>query len=184
VYVTFALVDVSCVIEPKLPCVGATPTLNVSASPFGSLPVNVMITGTSSGVVTLCALATGVPFPTLTLTVAVAVPPFPSLIVYVKLSDPEKFAFGVYVTFAPPVPTADVPLVAAVTDVTVNGFPSRSVSFVNTVITLLLLFFDTDAASFTATGESFTAVTVIETVAAIEVNTPSLAVNVKLSGPL
>jgi len=135
-------------------------------------------------VVTLCAFAVGAPFPTFTLTVAVAVPPCPSFIFYVKLSDPEKFAFGVYVTFAPPVPTAAVPLVAKPTAVTVSVSPSISVSFVNTLITLFVLFLATEAESFTATGKSFTEVTVKVIVAGGETNTPSFPLNVKLSEPL
>ena len=52
------------------------------------------------------------------------------------------------------------------------------------VIVTAAEFFDTVTGWLLATGASFTPVTVIETVAAVEDNKPSLAVNVKLSGPL
>jgi len=51
-------------------------------------------------------------------------------------------------------------------------------------MTLLLLFFETDAPSFTATGLSFTEVTVRLTVVRFEFNSVSFARKVKLSDPL
>jgi hypothetical protein len=188
VYVTVAVqvpaAQLGVPINPNVPCVGAVPIANVSGSLFASVADNVMAFAVSSAVVTLWAEATGAALPIVTVTAPIAVPPFPSLTVYVKLSDPEKFALGVYVTFAPPVPTAAVPFNGAVTAVTVRVFPSTSVSFASTLITLALLFFATAALSATATGGSFTAVIVIDTVTAVEVSNPSLVVNVKLSGPL
>jgi hypothetical protein len=188
VYVTVAVqvpaAQLGVPIVPNDPGVGPVTIENVSRSALASVADSVITAAVSSGVVTLWPLATGAVLPTLIVTVPTAVPPFPSLTVYVKLSDPEKFALGVYVTFAPPVPTAAVPFNGAVTAVTVNVLPSTSVSFASTLITLALLFFATVALSATATGGSFTAVTVIDTVAAAEANAPSLTVNVKLSGPL
>ena len=100
------------------------------------------------------------------------------------MSVPLNPGLGVYSTFAPLTPTVAVPFSGAVTAVTVNVFPSISVSFVSTAITLFVLFAATVAVSLTAAGGSFTAVTLIVTIAAADVTKPSLTVKAKLSGPL
>ena len=74
-----------------------------------------------------------------------------------------------------------VPLVPWVTAVIVVG-GSPSASFVSTAM-LTPTSSSVPALSSTASGTSFTGVTVIDTVAAGDVSTPSVAVNVKPSGP-
>jgi hypothetical protein len=99
--------------------------------------------------------------------------------VYVTLAvqlDPDPV--GVHVV---PVIDPTVPCVGAVTTAKVNAALSRSVP--DNVIGNAVFFAVVTDCPFAA-GASFTAVTVIETVAAAEVRLPSLVVNVKLSGPL
>ena len=60
------------------PCAGPPVTANDSASPSGSLPVNVASTGVSSAVVTARSSPVGPPPITVIVTVPVAVAPLPS----------------------------------------------------------------------------------------------------------
>jgi hypothetical protein len=98
-------------------------------------------------------------------------------------------AAGVYVTVAVQLPAAqlgvpiapNVPFVGAVTILKVNAALSMSAP---DKVTATAVFFTVDTVCPFAVGASFTAVTVRLTVAAGEVNDPSLTVNVKLSEPL
>ena len=78
------------------------------------------------------------------------------------------------------------PCAGLLTRIAVSASPSTSLSFASTpaaatfnAVSSLVLY-----ASFAATGASFTAVTVMLTVAAAESTVPSFALNVKLSLPL
>jgi hypothetical protein len=147
----------------------------------------------SSAVVWLCPVATGAVLPTLTDTVAAVEFNAPSFTRKVKLSEPVKLVVGVYVTlavqFVPsplgvqlvPVIAPNVPLVGFVTILNVNA--ALSMSAPANVIGKAV-FFAVDKDCPLAVGASFTAVIVIDTIAAAEVRLPSLVVNVKLSGPL
>jgi len=96
---------------------------------------------------------------------------------------PLKPAFGVYVQLE--ALHATVPLVAAGEGVViVSKSPSTSLSFASTLIGFAPLSWATVAASSTATGGSFTAVTVIETIAATLLAIESFALYLKLSDPL
>jgi len=64
-----------------VPLVGEVTMANVNGRLWGSLPVNVMITGVFAGVVTLCGLAVGGRFVTVTVINELFVPPIPSVIV-------------------------------------------------------------------------------------------------------
>ncbi len=90
-----------------------------------------------------------------------------------KLSAPLKLALGVYCT--PPATIATLPLAPWVTALTVSVSPSRSLSFVST-LTVTAVSSAVVAVSLFATGASFTAITVIVTVATCELALPSLAV--------
>jgi hypothetical protein len=197
VYVTLAVqvpaAQLGDPIAPNVPCVGAVPTANVSASPFASVADSVITAAVSSAVVTLCALATGAVFPTATVTVAATEFNVPSFTLNVKLSDPVKLAVGVYVTLAVqldpnplgvqlvPVMAPTVPLVGAVTIANVNAALSMSAP---DKVTTTAVFFAVDTVWPFAVGASFTAVIVRLTVAAAELRLPSLVVKVKLSAPL
>jgi hypothetical protein len=147
----------------------------------------------SSGVVCAWPAATGASFPTVTETVAAGEVKLPSFTVNVKLSGPEYVAFEVYVTCAvqlvpPPLGVQlgapiepSVPCVGAVP--TANVSDALSISDPASVI-VFATFFEAVTACPLAAGTSFTAVTVIETVAAGEGKLPSFVVNVKLSAPL
>jgi hypothetical protein len=99
--------------------------------------------------------------------------------VYVTLAvqlDPDPLGVQVAVPIVP-----SVPCVGAVPIANVNA--PLSISVPDNVITAAV---SSAVVTLCAldTGASLTAVTVIETVAAGDVKLPSLAVNVKLSGPL
>jgi hypothetical protein len=90
--------------------------------------------------------------------------------------DPDPLGVQLGVPIAPSVPCNGAAPIAKVSD-------ALSVSVADNVITNAV----SSAVVWLcplAVGVSFTAVTVIETVAAVEVNDPSLVVNVKLSDPL
>ena len=104
---------------------------------------------------------------------------FPSLALKVMESVPLKSAFGVYVRFAP-VPVS-APFFGCATTVKVRA--SFSASVADRVIFSAV---SSGVASVCAmaSGASFTAVTVIPTVATAESSFPSLALKVKESVPL
>jgi hypothetical protein len=180
-------------IAPKVPCVGAVPIANVSASPFASVPASVITAAVSSAVVWLCPLATGAVFPIETVTVAATEFNAPSLALKVKLSDPVKLSAGVYVTLAVqleprplgvqlvPVIVPTVPFVGLAAILKVNAALSISDA---ARVTATAVFFAVETVWPFAVGASFTAVIVIDTVATAEVRLPSLVEKVKLSGPL
>jgi hypothetical protein len=107
---------------------------------------------------------------TVTLIVALVIvdAPLESVAVHVRVTGPLKFAAGVYVTDPSPLSTT-VPPAAPVHDTLITVL-SMSVAAVTVtawssgVLVVLL----------TATGRSFTGVTVIDTIA-LELNDPSLA---------
>jgi hypothetical protein len=89
---------------------------------------------------------------------------------------PEPLGVQVGVPIVPSVPCA-----GAVPIANVNAALSMSVP---ANVTATAVFFAVEIDGPVPVGASFTAVTVRLTVAAAEVNAPSLTVNVKLSGPL
>src|SRR5437899_10492325 len=154
--------------------------LNVNVSPSASVAVSTIAFAVSSAVVTAWASATGAWLTCITvrLTVAAAESTVPSLALKVKLSGPKYPAAGVYVTFgATPL---NVPCVGATTMAYVSGSPSTSLAV--SVIAFVVSWLVVTLCAF-ATGGSFTAVTVIVTVATFEFSVPSFALKVKLSGP-
>ena len=91
-----------------------------------------------------------------------------------KESVPLKSAVGVKVN-VPSVLRVRVPFVGPSTSATVNESPSTSTSLESTLADRLLSSSNVNESS-TAAGASFTAVTVIETVATVPVVVPSSAV--------
>jgi len=89
---------------------------------------------------------------------------------------PPPFGVHVGVPIVPSDPCVGPVPIANVNDALSTSVAARVISFAvsSAVVTLC----------GSATGVLFTAVTVIETVAAVEFKDPSLATNVKLSGPL
>src|SRR5256886_1035740 len=157
--------------------------VRLSPSTSLSLSNGLIVTGTSSAVLALSSTATGASFTALTVTVisAEAVPPLPSLIVYPIVAVPLKLVAGVNSTLVPPTITA-VPLVA-VTLVIVRLSPSTSLSLSNGLIVT-----GTSSAvlalSSTATGGSFTALTVTVISAEVVPPLPSLIVYPIVAVPL
>ena len=134
----------------------------------------------------MSSVATGASLTAATVIVTVATfeSSLPSLALYEKLSLPLKFADGVYVKL-PFALSASVPWAGPVTSPAVNVPPSMSVSLPNTPGAATMSGWSSVAvyASGSATGESFTALIVIVTVATFESAVPSFAVYVKLSLP-
>ena len=115
---------------------------------------------------------------TVTVTVAASESTVPSLATYVNVSVPLKLAFGVYVAVLPVTDTVPfAPLVA----VNVRASPSMSAP---ESVTSTDWFSRVAAVASSAVGLSLTGVTVMLTVAAADVATPSFAMNVNESAPL
>src|SRR5205809_112554 len=144
----------------------------ISGSPSTSLSLTSawIVTDTSSSVFVKSFTATGGSFTPVTvmLTIALAVLPLPSHRQYAVDAVPLKLAAGVNTTFVPAM--LAVPLVG-LTEVMINGSPSTSLSLTSAWIVT-----DTSSTvfvkSFTATGGSFTGVTVMLTVATPELVWP------------
>ena len=170
----------------NVPWAGCDPTANDNVAPSGSDPANTTGTATSSSVTTDCPVAVGGSFggtTSLTVidTVAGADVNSPSLTVNVNESVPKNPAAGVYVRFG--ADPDNVPWAGCDPTANDNVAPSGS-DPANTTGTATSSSVTTDCP--VAVGGSFggtTSLTVIDTVAGADVNSPSLTVNVNESVP-